>query len=114
TQFIERFLTKYSRWNSPKYLFGESYGTPRSAVVANDLVSDSVDLNGVILLSAILSSDLNAYFSQVNPGVDVPYAVMLPTFAASAWYHQKAGSRFADLPTYLHEVEQFAMGDYLS
>ena len=114
TQFIERFLTKYNRWNSPKYLFGESYGTPRSAVVANDLVNDSVDLNGVILLSAILNFDLNADFPQVNPGVDLPYAVMLPTQAASAWYHKKAGTGFSDLPTYLHEVEQFAMGDYLS
>jgi len=114
TQFIERFLTKYGRWNSPKYLFGESYGTPRSAVVANDLVNDSVDLNGVILLSAILNFDLNADFPQVNPGVDVPYAVMLPTFAASAWYHKKAGTGFSDLPSYLHVVEQFAMGDYLS
>jgi carboxypeptidase C (cathepsin A) len=114
TQFIERFLTKYGRWNSPKYLFGESYGTPRSAVVANDLVNDSVDLNGVILLSAILNFDLNADFPQVNPGVDLPYAVMLPTQAAGAWYHKKAGTGFTDLPTYLHEVEQFAMHDYLS
>ena len=113
TQFIERFLTKYSRWNSPKYLFGESYGTPRSAVVANDLVNDSVDLNGVILLSAILNFDLNADFPQVNPGVDLPYAVMLPTFAASAWYHKKAGVGVTDLPTFLKPVEQFAMHDYL-
>ena len=113
TQFIERFLTKYSRWNSPKYLFGESYGTPRSAVVSNDLVNDSVDLNGVILLSAILNFDLNADFPNVNPGVDLPYAVMLPTFASAAWYHKKAGVG-SDLPTFLHEVEGFAMGDYLT
>ena len=113
TQFVERFLTKYGRWNSPKYLFGESYGTPRSAVVANDLINDSVDLNGVILLSAILNFDLNADFPQVNPAVDLPYAVMLPTMAASAWYHKKAGTGFSDLPAYLHEVEQFAMHDYL-
>ena len=113
TQFIERFLTKYGRWNSPKYLFGESYGTPRSAVVANDLINDSVDLNGVILLSAILNFDLNADFPQVNPAVDLPYAVMLPTQAAAAWYHKKAGTGFSDLPTYLREVEQFAMHDYL-
>ncbi|HEX7964630.1 MAG TPA: peptidase S10 [Gammaproteobacteria bacterium] len=113
TQFIERFLTKYSRWNSPKYLFGESYGTPRSAVVANDLVNDAVDLNGVILLSAILNFDLNADFPQVNPSMDLPYAVMLPTQAAAAWYHKKAGAGVKDLPTYLHQVEDFAMHDYL-
>ena len=57
--FIQEFLAKYNRWNSPKYLFGESYGTPRSAVLANDLeTDDSVDLNGVILLSQILNFDL--------------------------------------------------------
>ena len=113
TQFIQRYLTKFGRWNSPKYLFGESYGTPRSAVVANDLVNASVDLNGVILLSAILNFNLDADFPQVNPGVDLPYAVMLPTFAASAWYHKKAGVG-TDMQSYLHEVEQFAMHDYLT
>ncbi len=113
TQFIERFLTKYGRWNSPKYLFGESYGTPRSAVVANDLVNDSVDLNGVILLSAILNFDLNADSPNTNPGVDLPYAVNLPTFASAAWYHKKAGVG-QELPAFLHEVEGFAMGDYLA
>ena len=112
-EFIVAYLSKYGRWNSPKYLFGESYGTPRSAVVANDLVNDSVDLNGVILLSAILNFDLNADFPQVNPGVDLPYAVMLPTMAASAWYHKKAGTGVTDLPTFLKPVEQFAMHDYL-
>jgi carboxypeptidase C (cathepsin A) len=113
TQFIERFLTKYGRWNSPRYLFGESYGTPRSAVVSNDLVNDSVDLNGVILLSAILNFDLNADFPNVNPGIDLPYAVMLPTFASAAWYHKKAGVG-QELPAFLHEVEGFAMSDYLA
>jgi carboxypeptidase C (cathepsin A) len=113
TQFIQRYMTKFGRWNSPKYLFGESYGTPRSAVVANDLVNASVDLNGVILLSAILNFNLDADFPQVNPGVDLPYAVMLPTFAASAWYHKKAGVG-ADMQTYLREVEQFSMHDYLT
>ena len=58
--FIREFLAKYNRWNSPKYVFGESYGTPRSAVVAYDLENnDSVDLNGVILLSQILNSSLS-------------------------------------------------------
>ncbi|HET7176013.1 MAG TPA: peptidase S10 [Gammaproteobacteria bacterium] len=113
TQFIERFLTKYGRWNSPKYLFGESYGTPRSAVVSYDLQNDSVDLNGVILLSAILNFDLNADNPNTNPGVDLPYAVNLPTYAAAAWYHKKAGVG-QDLPGFLHEVEGFAMGDYLA
>src|SRR5580698_5035054 len=114
TQFIERFLTKYGRWNSPRYLFGESYGTPRSAVVANDLVNDSVDLNGVILLSAILNFDLNADNPNSNPGVDLPYAVNLPTYASAAFYHHKVPNQPADLAPFLKEVEHFAMTDYLS
>ena len=59
-EFITQFLSKYGRWNSPKYLFGESYGTPRSAVLINQLEADrSIDFNGVILLSQILNFDLS-------------------------------------------------------
>ena len=66
-RFIRRFLTKYERWNSPKYLFGESYGTPRSAVLSSIL--HNVDLNGIVLLSAILSFDNSADGPRWNPGV---------------------------------------------
>ncbi|MGH8362581.1 MAG: S10 family peptidase [Gammaproteobacteria bacterium] len=112
-QFVTRFLSQYGRWNSPKYLFGESYGTTRSAVLANDLeTNDDVDLNGVILLSEILNFDLNADFPQINPGVDLPYEMMLPTFAATAWYHHKLPNPPAELPPFLSQVEQFAMNDY--
>ena len=65
-RFIRRFLTKYDRWNSPKYLMGESYGTPRSAVLSADL--QNVDLNGIILLSAILSFDNSIDVAAVQPG----------------------------------------------
>ncbi|MGB9430395.1 MAG: peptidase S10 [Gammaproteobacteria bacterium] len=112
-QFITRFLSQYGRWNSPKYLFGESYGTTRSAVLANDLeTNDDVDLNGVILLSEILNFDINADFPQINPGVDLPYELMLPTYAATAWYHHKLPNQPAELQPFLQQVEQFAMGDY--
>src|ERR1700733_2149242 len=54
-EFVVQFLTKYSRWNSPKYLFGESYGTPRAAVLVDILETQKfVDFNGVIMLSQIL------------------------------------------------------------
>ena len=112
-QFITRFLTEYGRWNSPKYLFGESYGTTRSAVLANVLTTEqNVDLNGVILLSQILSfaNDIDA--PQYNPGVDQPYALALPTYAATAWYHDKLPNKPAQLEPFLREVEQFAMTDY--
>src|SRR5208337_4156647 len=98
----------------PKYLFGESYGTPRSAVVANYLENDdSVDLNGVILLSQILNFSLSVDGPDTNPGVDLPYEVALPTYAATAWYHNKLpGQPPADLPTFVKTVEQFALTDY--
>jgi len=113
SEFITQFLTRYGRWNSPKYLFGESYGTPRSAVVVNQLESErSVDLNGVILLSQILSFDLSPDRPTGNPGVDLPYETVLPTYAATAWYHKKLPGEHPSLEALLTEVEQFALGDY--
>ncbi|HEY1447680.1 MAG TPA: hypothetical protein VGF33_04025 [Caulobacteraceae bacterium] len=114
SQFILGFLSKYSRWNSPKYLFGESYGTPRSAVVINELeTEDDVDFNGVILLSQILNFDLDSDTPEFNPGTDISYVTMLPTFAATAWYHNRLpGGRPADFSAFIKEVETFANTDY--
>ena len=112
SHFIRKFLTKYDRWNSPKYLFGESYGTPRSAVLAADL--QGVDLNGVILLSQILSFDNSIDEPTRNPGVDQAYALGLPTFAATAWYFHKLPNPPAALKPFLEEVEKFALGDYMA
>ncbi len=111
-RFIRRFLTKYDRWNSPKYLFGESYGTPRSAVLSAAL--ENVDLNGIVLLSAILSFDNSVDGPKGNPGVDQAYAVGLPTYAATAYYHHKLPTQPAALEPFLHEVEAFALGEYES
>ncbi|MGC1303647.1 MAG: hypothetical protein WA840_14860, partial [Caulobacteraceae bacterium] len=115
-QFIRAFLSKYGRWNSPKYLFGESYGTPRSALVVNSLeTSHNVDFNGVMLLSQILNFDLSVDGPEANPGIDTAYVVALPTYAATAWYHNKLpGQRPQDLPAFLGQVEQFATGEYAS
>jgi carboxypeptidase C (cathepsin A) len=111
--FISQFLSKYGRWNSPKFLFGESYGTPRSAVLINQLEADrSIDFNGVILLSQILNFDLSPDRPTGNPGIDLPYQTVLPTYAATAWYHQKLPGERKTLEALLAEVEQFAMGDY--
>jgi carboxypeptidase C (cathepsin A) len=110
-RFIRRFLTKYDRWNSPKYLLGESYGTPRTAVLSALL--QSVDLNGVVLLSTILSFDNVADGPQWNPGVEQPYALMLPTFAATAFYHHRLPKQPAALEPFLQEVEKFALNEYL-
>jgi carboxypeptidase C (cathepsin A) len=111
-RFIRRFLTKYNRWNSPKYLLGESYGTPRSAVLS--AVLENVDLNGIVLLSQILSFDNSIDGPKWNPGVDQAYALGLPTFAATAFYHHKLPTQPAALEPFLAEVEQYAMGDYMA
>ncbi|KUZ75362.1 peptidase S1 [Burkholderia ubonensis] len=104
-QFIKRYLTKNNRWNSPKYLFGESYGTARSCVLAYKLHEDGVDLNGITLQSSILD-----YRQASNP------VGVLPTAAADAWYHQRLGVSPAptDLGAFVEEVAQFARTDYLN
>lgn len=114
TQFIQQFLSKYGRWNSPKYIFGESYGTIRGPVLTLDLQNASIDLNGLILLSAIPNTDISADGDSLNPGIDIPFALVLPTQAAIAWYHDKIPNKPAKLEDFLAQVEKFAMGDYLT
>jgi carboxypeptidase C (cathepsin A) len=112
-RFVARFISKYNRWNSPKYLFGESYGTTRSSVVSNILENEkSIDLNGVILLSQIFNftSDIDA--ARNNPGVDLPFQLALPTYAATAYYHHKLPNQPPALEPFLKGVEDFAMGEY--
>ena len=107
--FIVEFLSRHGRWNSPKYLFGESYGTTRASVLAYVLENEkSLDLNSVILLSAFLCADDSVDAPQYNPGVDQPYVLALPTYAATAWYHHKLpGPAFPQsLEPFLAEVEQ--------
>ena len=112
-EFITQFLAKYGRWNSPKYLFGESYGTTRSAVLIALLEGEyDVDFNGVMLLSQILSFDNSVDGPEYNPGMDLPYELALPTYAATAWYHHKLPNGQKDLEPLLTEVEHFAMNDY--
>ncbi|HEV2323719.1 MAG TPA: peptidase S10 [Terracidiphilus sp.] len=113
-RFIARFLSKYNRWNSPKYLFGESYGTTRSAVLSNLLENQhNIDLNGVMLLGQIFNFPNGAGVGATRPGMDLPYALALPTYAATAWYHKKLAPQPLDLAAFLKQVEDFALGDYL-
>ena len=112
-RFIARFISKYGRWNSPKFIFGESYGTTRSAVLADLLENKwNIDLNGVILLSQIFNFTTDIDDPRHNPGVDLPYELALPTFAATAWYHKKLPNQPAALEPFLKDVEDFAMGPY--
>jgi len=105
---IIRYLTKYDRWNSPKFLLGESYGTLRSAGLSDELLSRGVALNGVVLLSTILN------YGVRNPGFDRLYVTFLPSFAATAWYHDKVEDKPEDLEAFLHDARDFAAGPYLT
>jgi carboxypeptidase C (cathepsin A) len=109
-QFIERYITRFGRWNSPKFLLGESYGTTRNAVLARDLVNDGVYLNGVIMCSTVMD------FPTINftAGNDLPYALYLPSYAAVAWYHHKLNPEPKSLPTLVEQAKQFASGPYLA
>jgi carboxypeptidase C (cathepsin A) len=113
TQFIARYLTQHSRWNSPKFLFGESYGTTRSAVLSYDLEQHNIGLNGIVLLSSILNFDISVDSPQSNPGVNIAYATGLPSYAATAWYHHKLPNRPEKLVPFLKKVEHYAMTNYL-
>ena len=108
-QFIQRYITHFGRWNSPKFLLGESYGTTRSAVLAQDLVQKGVYINGVILCSTVL--DLPTI--NFRAGNDLPYALYLPSYAAVAWYHHRLHPQPPSLPALVARAERFAGSEYL-
>ncbi len=111
--FIVQFLSDYNRWTSPKYLFGESYGTFRSAALAEILeTGKGINLNGIILLSQILNIANSADNPHADPGNNMPYLLTLPTYAAAAWYHHQLPGQPGRLEPFLSEVEHFAMTDY--
>jgi carboxypeptidase C (cathepsin A) len=116
-QFVSRYISTYNRWNSPKFLFGESYGTPRSALLVNYLQNQGIGINGVILLSSILDFgldwDINFTPTAIGGG-DWPFVFYLPTEAAAAWYHNAIPGPKGSLQALLPQVENFAMGEYLN
>ena len=112
SEFIRIWLSENGRWNSPKFLGGESYGTTRSAAVANELEGqyNDVSLNGIILISTILDFGAQAEV----PGNEMQYVINLPTMATTAWYHNKLANRPADVATVAAEARAFASGEYLA
>jgi carboxypeptidase C (cathepsin A) len=107
--FITKFLTRYDRWNSPRFLFGESYGTLRSAGLVRSLQNHDVDMNGVMLLSQILNYASSADGGRNELGEDLPFVMSLPTFTATAWYHKKLPNQPKDLEPLLVEARRFAI-----
>lgn len=109
SKFIKAYIKRNDRWNSPKFLLGESYGTTRSAGVVDYLQGRmGIAMNGVILVSSVLSFN-SLIFTADN---DLPYICFLPTYAAVAYYHDKLPNKPADLKAFMQEVRDFAGGEY--
>lgn len=105
-KFIQRYISVNHRWNSPKFLFGESYGTTRSAALVAALENGGMSFNGVVLMSTILN-----YFTMA-PGTDTVFIGNLPSYAAIAWHFEKIAHKGPDENAFLNEVRAFARGPY--
>ena len=105
TKFIVRYITVNQRWNSPKFLFGESYGTPRSAALVAALQNDGIEFNGVTLLSSILNYNVRA------PGYDTSAIAYLPSYTAVAYYYKK-GKHTGTMADAVQQAREFARGPY--
>src|SRR3954451_12226373 len=101
---IQRYLSKYGRWNSPKFIIGESYGTTRAAGLSNSLLDAGVQLNGITFVSTVFN------FADFQ-GNDQTLVNFLPTYAADAWYHGKIQPK-PDLMSFVAEAKAFAGGPY--
>jgi len=105
TRTIQRYLTVYGRWNSPKFIIGESYGTLRAAGLSHMLADKGVQLNGITLVSTVLNIGL------LFGSSDQAYANFLPTYAAAAWYHNRIPGK-PPLEQFLADARSFARGRY--
>ncbi len=109
SNFINAYIGKNNRWASPKYLLGESYGTFRSAGLAPYLLDNyGIALDGIVLVSSVL--DLRTI--TFGSGDDISYPLFLPTYAATAWYHDKISPKPAGLEAFLDNAREFALGKY--
>jgi carboxypeptidase C (cathepsin A) len=104
-KFIVRYLTVNQRWNSPKFLFGESYGTTRSAGLVAALQNDGIEFNGVTLLSSILN------YNRRNPGLDYEAVGYIPSFAAIAYHYKKVKTNVS-MAEWVQQARVFARGPY--
>lgn len=110
-EFIRLYLARNARWTSPLFLCGESYGTFRSAGLAGYLVERGVAFNGIILISSIL----NMQTARFTLGNDLPYQLFLPTYAATAWYHNRVPKdlKKKNIRAFLDEVEAWVEETYV-
>lgn len=110
SNFIKTYISENNRWNSPKYLLGESYGTTRSAGVVNYLQDQGIAMNGVVLVSTVLDLRTIAF----GHGDNLPYVTYLPTYAAVAWYHDQVENKPDSLKTFVEQARRFASTEYAS
>lgn len=111
-EFIRLYTTKYKRWLSPKFLVGESYGTTRAAGLSEFLRKKySLYLNGIVLVSAVL----NFATLDLSAGNDLAFALFMPAYTSSAWYHKRLPPDLQSKPLseVLKEAEDFAAHDYM-
>ncbi|XBQ14810.1 MAG: peptidase S10 [Oceanicaulis sp.] len=112
-QFIRRWLAENKRWNSPKYLIGESYGTTRIGALMNQLEGgwNDVSINGVALISVVLDFKLD----HTAEGNDIGYVGLLPGYAATAWYHNRVDRSAwnGDYDAFLDDARAFSTDVYL-
>lgn len=108
--FIRLFLSRYQRWSSPLFLAGESYGTTRSAALSHELLKHGIGLTGIMLISTVLNFQ-TIIFSRGN---DLPYALYIPTYAATARYHEMLDDDLQNMTMmdFMAEVQTWAMGEY--
>ena len=108
-QFMRQWITENNRWFSPKYIAGESFGTTRAVTVANILESDgqNMALNGLILISQALDY---AGSTSINDNI-TSYLTYLPSMAATAWYHKKAGQG-KTLESFIDECRKYTFSSY--
>ena len=110
-EFIRLYITRNERWSSPLYLFGESYGTTRSAGISGYLQDRGISFNGIVLLSSILRFNT----VETTVGNDEAYALTLPTYTMIAAYHKKlAPELMQDLAKTRTEVEKWVLTDYMA
>jgi carboxypeptidase C (cathepsin A) len=109
SEFIRLYITRNERWSSPLFLFGESYGTTRSAGIAGYLADRGISFNGITLLSTVLNFEtLEEKFTN-----DQPYIFLIPSFTMIAGYHHKLAPDLAqDMNKARREAEQWASGEY--
>jgi len=107
--FIIQFLKEYDRFQSPKYLLGESYGTFRNAGVMSYLLGKGIALNGVVMVSSVF--DIRSLAFPVQESTS--YLVHFPSYAATAWYHDKISNKNPNLESFVDEVRKFTEEEYL-